>query len=154
MVAPVAFGVLLWVCYTIFTHSIFYNTRSAPLLPLVTAAGAIANIAGNLLLIPYIGIMGAAWATCLSYGVFALVAWRVGMHFAPVPYAFRKWAAVLGWTALSMTAYHVIDASQLTLLVRVGLKAMWLAGSLLVTAGVAGVTPTTLRELRTRFAKR
>jgi O-antigen/teichoic acid export membrane protein len=55
-----------------------------------TAAGAAANIAANLLLIPRLGMMGAAWATLLAYVVMAGLMWASGRKLYAVPYEWRR----------------------------------------------------------------
>jgi O-antigen/teichoic acid export membrane protein len=50
-------------------------------LPFVTGAGALVNIGANLILIPLLGILGAALSTLFSYIVMA-----VGMYFASQKY--------------------------------------------------------------------
>lgn len=52
--------------------SAVFLTRRTALLPLLTITAGAANVALNLLLIPRIGIMGAAWSTLLGYSVLAV----------------------------------------------------------------------------------
>lgn len=53
--------------------SALYLHRDTRIVPLLTLAAVAVNVAINLVLIPAIGIMGAAWATVASYGVLALL---------------------------------------------------------------------------------
>ena len=53
-----------------------------------TWAGALVNIALNLLLIPRYGMMGAAWATLAAYASMAAAVWALGRSSRPVPYEF------------------------------------------------------------------
>ncbi len=48
-----------------------YLDRRTRVMPLLTAAAAATNLATNVVLIPRIGIMGAAWATLIAYAVLA-----------------------------------------------------------------------------------
>jgi O-antigen/teichoic acid export membrane protein len=61
--------------------------------PAITAAAAATNIGANLLLVPRLGIMGAAWATLLGYAVMAgLGAWASARAY-PIPFS---WPRLLG----------------------------------------------------------
>jgi O-antigen/teichoic acid export membrane protein len=57
--------------YVVFSAGIYIEEKSI-YAPIVAGAGAVTNIVSNLLLIPAFGIMGAAFATLISYGVMAL----------------------------------------------------------------------------------
>lgn len=46
-----------------------YLDRRTRLVPVLTMAAAAANVGANVILIPLLGIMGAAWATLIAYGV-------------------------------------------------------------------------------------
>ena len=64
-----------------------------------TWAGAAVNIALNLLLIPRLGMMGAAWATLAAYVAMAAAVWALGRSSRPVPYEWKRLAILAGWTA-------------------------------------------------------
>jgi O-antigen/teichoic acid export membrane protein len=74
-------------------HGVFLLTsvgigisRQARYYPIVTAAAAAANVAGNLLLVPRFGMMGAAWATVLSYAVMAGLGFVLSRRLYPIPF--------------------------------------------------------------------
>jgi O-antigen/teichoic acid export membrane protein len=73
-----------------------YIEKKTKLLPFVTAAGAFVNIAANLVLIPSMGIMGAALATLAAYVVMALVLYFTVQRFYPVEYEWGKIGIILG----------------------------------------------------------
>ena len=64
-----------------------------------TWAGALVNILLNALLIPRLGMMGAAWATLAAYAVMAAAVWALGRASRPVPYEWTRLAVLAGWTA-------------------------------------------------------
>ncbi len=66
--------------YTCFVVGV-YLEKKTKYLPFVTGAGALINVGANLILIPLLGILGAALSTLLSYIVMA-----VGMYFASQKY--------------------------------------------------------------------
>jgi len=67
-----------------------YIEKQTSRLPLITFAGATVNVAGNFLLIPLWGIMGAAVATLLSYAVMAVSAYFITQRIFPVKYEFSR----------------------------------------------------------------
>lgn len=64
-----------------------------------TWLGAAVNIGANLVLIPRLGMMGAAWATLAAYASMAFAACLLGRATRAVPYEWRKLALLAGWTA-------------------------------------------------------
>lgn len=81
--------------YINFLASVTISKRT-DLLVWVTLLGAGVNIGSNLLLIPKIGMVGAAWATFLSYGVMAGALFGIGRRVYPIPYEYKKLAIVSG----------------------------------------------------------
>lgn len=67
-----------------------YLPKRTDLLIWVTLVGAAVNVAANFLLIPSIGMMGAAWATLLAYFAMALALFLVGRRLYPIPYEWRR----------------------------------------------------------------
>lgn len=85
----IAMASVLFALYTILTTLIFY-AKATGRLALITVSAAILNIAANVVLIPLFGILGAAWATFIAYGFFALVTWRCAIGLYPVQLDFRR----------------------------------------------------------------
>jgi O-antigen/teichoic acid export membrane protein len=81
-------------------HGVFLLTsigigieKRARYYPLVTGAAAAANVAANFALIPRLGMMGAAWATVLSYAVMALAGFAISRRLFPIPFETSRWLA-------------------------------------------------------------
>jgi O-antigen/teichoic acid export membrane protein len=76
--------------------------------PAITAASAATNIGMNLLLVPSMGIMGAAWATLLGYAVMAAFGAWASARVYPIPFSWPRLLGVLaagaGCAALSRLA--------------------------------------------------
>lgn len=73
---PVLILATVFCCFANFLNSVYVVERKSTLSLLTVMAGALANIILNLILIPWMGVMGAAVATMLSYlVVFALRIW-------------------------------------------------------------------------------
>ena len=101
--------------------------------PIITAAAAATNVAGNFLLIPRFGTVGAAWATVLSYAVMAGLGLAISRRLYPVPFENGRLAALLAAAALAYGCSLLAPADRaLGLLVKLGLLAAFV-----VVAGVA-----------------
>jgi O-antigen/teichoic acid export membrane protein len=68
--------------------------------PMITAAAAATNIAGNFLMIPRFGIAGAAWATVVSYAVMAGLGVLLSRRLYPVPFETGRLAGLLAAASL------------------------------------------------------
>ena len=147
IIAPVAAGIVAWSCYAVFTQSITYNVKRVRLLSIITVLAAFVNIAANLVLIPRIGIMGAAWATPISNTVMAALAVVFGQAATPLPYRWRRWAMVLCCCVVGLAGMWVLDSRVDGLLLRVLLKAVCGIVAVCVVARSAGVTPGVLGRL-------
>lgn len=88
IVPVIAFSYILFGLEEIFTAGFFIKSRTYLLFPIVFLS-FIFNIIFNLILIPYIGIMGAAIATLLSFFIFSLISYYIVQKFFPVKYNFR-----------------------------------------------------------------
>jgi O-antigen/teichoic acid export membrane protein len=60
--------------------------RKARYYPVVTAVAATTNLLANLALIPALGMMGAAWATVVSYAVMAAMGLYLSHGLYPIPF--------------------------------------------------------------------
>ncbi|MDR5591404.1 oligosaccharide flippase family protein [Christiangramia sp. SM2212] len=56
----------------------------------ISILGAIITIALNMVLIPVLGFIAAAWATLVAYGSMMLVSYFLGKKYYPVPYDIKR----------------------------------------------------------------
>jgi O-antigen/teichoic acid export membrane protein len=79
-------------CLGIYTNlTIWYKlTDKTYLGAMVAIGGAVLTIILNVLWIPRMGYMGAAWATLTCYAAMALVSYLLGQKYFPVPYNMTK----------------------------------------------------------------
>lgn len=82
-----------------------YIQKRTELLPAVTMLGAGLNIAANLVLIPPFGLMGAAYATLLSYVVQSAAMGAISHRVYPVPYELDRLAKI----ALSAAGVYAVS---------------------------------------------
>ena len=92
--AVVAISVIPYIDYLANSHAIFY-CRHAWSLAWMTPVAAAVNVAMNLLLLPHLGLIGAAYATVAGYLVQAVLARAVRSRFLQVPW--RADAARSAW---------------------------------------------------------
>ena len=95
-VVPVlAFGSVIFAGYSVVVISIG-RIRKTGANWIITGLGALANVGLNILLIPRVGMIGAAWSLLGAYGaMFIAMSWHAQRLF-PVPYQWRRIATVLG----------------------------------------------------------
>jgi O-antigen/teichoic acid export membrane protein len=79
----------------------FFTNKTYYLL-IVSAGGTLANVIFNILLIPRFGMMGAAWATTLSYLVMFLHIYILSQRVYKINY---KWITVLKIAAITLIIY-------------------------------------------------
>jgi O-antigen/teichoic acid export membrane protein len=125
--------------------------KKARYYPLITFVSAGTNIAFNFLLIPRLGMMGAAWATVVSYAVMAGLGFVISRRLYPVPFETGRLARVV---AAASAVYAASLAAPDALVAAVGVKLALLAAfpALLVLTGV--VTPAERRYVLDALAKR
>ncbi len=85
-----------------------YIEEKTKYFPLVTGAGALVNVAANLLLIPLLGIMGAALAVLASYMVMAFSLFLITRRIYPVAYEFGKLARIMATVVATALAYYYL----------------------------------------------
>jgi O-antigen/teichoic acid export membrane protein len=90
VIGLVALGNLIWFQGILFHQPLELDKRTKVISAQVLVAGAI-NIGLNLLLIPRYGLMGAAWATLLSYATYTVMAYiwskKTVAAYLSLPYA-------------------------------------------------------------------
>ncbi len=80
----------------------------------VTFAGALVNVVANYLLIPSMGMMGAAWATFLAYLVMALLMYGVSRRVYPVHYELSRIGKILIAVAIVLLLYYIPPVEMLS----------------------------------------
>lgn len=83
VIPVVAAASLVYGLYFMLVSVVFLRRRTAGL-PLLTLAAGAANVGANLLLIPRLGVMGAAWSTLVGYAVLATLTWWYARRDFPV----------------------------------------------------------------------
>ena len=84
-----AVGVFFYGVYLLTSIGLNITAKTA-YYPITTAIGAGLNIGLNFVLIPQVGILGAAWANGAAYAVQAALAFRFSQRFYPVGYEYGR----------------------------------------------------------------
>jgi O-antigen/teichoic acid export membrane protein len=113
IVPVVLLGYLFNGIYFVFTAGIFIKEKTI-YIPFITAAAAIVNIALNLILIPYIGMMGSAIAALFSYIIMAVSLFFVTQHFYKINYELGKIARIfLSITVTTALYFWLVSTGNL-----------------------------------------
>ena len=84
--------------YVILTPG-FYITQKSKYMILFTGTGALVNILSNLILLPILGMQGAAWATLISYFAMAISIYVISNRIYPIK---------IEWHRISLTFIFLI----------------------------------------------
>jgi len=89
VVPIVALAFFCYGLYVILTAGVYIHGR-ANALPVIVGAGAILNIVLNLILLPKLGFVAAAWSTLAAYILMTMLLYGFVRQFHPVPYEFGR----------------------------------------------------------------
>ncbi|MEW6196616.1 MAG: polysaccharide biosynthesis C-terminal domain-containing protein [Bacteroidota bacterium] len=93
--------------YVNFTAGIYIEEKTK-YIPLVTGAGAAVNILLNFLLIPIIGIFGAAFAALTSYITMASGLFYFSQKFYMIKYEYKKIVKIIALIFCTGTVYYIL----------------------------------------------
>ncbi len=119
IVPVVLFAYLFNGLYVIFTAGIFIKEKSI-YVPIITGAGALVNILTNFILIPIMGIMGAALATLASYFVMAVGLYFVNQKIYKI--AYENWKMIKIFILIGVIGfsyYHFLYRNELTIFIKI-----------------------------------
>ena len=116
------------------------HQRQTAVLPIITASSAVLNVAANLVLIPLVGTMGAAWATLIAFTLMAATTYVAAQRAYPV---------ALDWVRLALMFGMVIGAVAFVSLRRQPLSVSEVALDAALSLGVAAIASlAALRPVR------
>lgn len=82
----------------------FYATRKTRVKPVLLGAAAAVSLLLYALLIPRFGMMGAAWATMVSFFFLAVITWIAAQRYLPVRYEYGRMAQIV---AVAVALYMI-----------------------------------------------
>jgi O-antigen/teichoic acid export membrane protein len=89
LVAPLVLGVFLYAIYLIL-GTVCQVKRKTVYFIIVAFVGAVVTVAGNMLLLPSIGLLGAALASAASFGVMALAMFFFSRRYIKIPFEAKR----------------------------------------------------------------
>ncbi|MBS1551863.1 MAG: oligosaccharide flippase family protein [Bacteroidetes bacterium] len=110
IVPVILFAYILYGIYINFMAGI-YIEKKTKYLPLITGAGAIANVISNFILIPLYSYMGAALSTLISYAVMMAGIYLVSQKFYRIEYEFKKIFLILISLGFVTSVYFFFNTS-------------------------------------------
>lgn len=117
--------------YMNFSAGIFIEEETS-VLPKITLIGAAVTVVANLIMIPFLGMMGSALATLISYACMAFLLFRRSRAVYPVPYQMgRAFLMILIAVALVLLqpSFTVWTGSE------------WISSFILLLIGVGSIAP-------------
>jgi O-antigen/teichoic acid export membrane protein len=99
--------------YVVFVVGV-YLEKKTKYLPLVAGAGALLNVGANFVLIPRMGILGAALSTLLSYVLMAVGMYFASQRFYRVEYEWNKVVKIAGLAIILFIILRFADPEPLT----------------------------------------
>lgn len=109
----IALGGLLNGLMTYFFHEAFILGRQPRTMALIMTGGALFNLALNLVLVPAMGLTGAALATVIAYGASLLACAIVGAEIFPLPLPVTDWAkSVLACTLMGLAVWSLPETGS------------------------------------------
>jgi O-antigen/teichoic acid export membrane protein len=143
VIVLVALASLVYGLYFMLVSTVFLRRRTAGL-PLLTLAAGVANVGSNLVLIPRLGIAGAAISTVIGYAVLTALTWW---------YAARSYPIALDLGRLAVLGTAVLAAIWLARLVRWEDSGLWISTAvhLFIAVAFAGLLVPLLHAPMTRL---
>lgn len=98
LLAQIALGIY-------YNLSVWYKlTDLTRLGALIAVGGALLTLVLNIILIPWQGYAGSAWATLICYATLAFVSWHLGQRYLPIDY---RWYQLLLYLLIAVLIYVV-----------------------------------------------
>lgn len=109
----IAFAGLINGCMTYYVHRAFMLSGQTQKFVWALVAPVILNIGLNFLLIPIYGLMGAVWATVLSYSLAIIIATILGRRDYPLPIPLRAATEIAFCSAVMAGVVYILPLSSI-----------------------------------------
>ena len=130
-------GIVPWIllayvfngAYVVFLAGTYLEKKTS-YLPLVTGMGALVNVVANYVLIPPLGISGAALATLASYLCMAIAMYVTSQRYYPIRYEWNRVLGIALSAAIVFALFRLAAPTPLSLsgtLIKSGLLVLFLA---------------------------
>jgi O-antigen/teichoic acid export membrane protein len=105
------FSVLLYGLFSLLNVGIFIQNKTR-YNPVIIGVAAVFNLVFNYFLIPPYGMLGAAYATFLSYLLMDILAYIINVRVYPVPYEWIRIIKIISITVLSSVIVSQVQVSS------------------------------------------
>jgi O-antigen/teichoic acid export membrane protein len=112
--------------------------KKARYYPVITAVAATTNVAANFALAPRFGMLGAAWATVLSYGVMAALGLAFSQRVYPIAF---EWGRLLRLSGAAAAVFVASRAAPAALAPAVAMKLLLLLAFPLLVLATGAAKP-------------
>ncbi len=112
IIPVVLFAYIFQGMYTNFIAGIYIKEHNK-VLPFITGLGALVNIVSNIVLIPRMGIMGAALATLFAYMAMAGSLYVQAQKVYPIPYDWTRVGTVAGIVGVGYGAERILTLGHI-----------------------------------------
>ncbi len=89
--------------------------KKTKLLPVVTILSGVVNVGLNLWLVPYYGIIAAAWTTLLCYGLMLVLTWRIALHVHPIQYEYKRLGQITLAVICVLAASYILPFTSIVI---------------------------------------
>lgn len=89
VVPVILLGYVLWGAYLVVSTTFYVEERTGIVSGVVLFA-ALFNLGLNFVLVPLLGVMGAAWATLITFAVLAALSWGISERLFPTGFEVRR----------------------------------------------------------------
>lgn len=120
IIPVILLGYLFYGLYVNLNAGFYIKEKSLPV-PLYLSLGAILNVASNFILIPFLGMMGAALSTLISYIFLAMIFYFKVQKFYKVDYENEKIVKILGMSFLYIIIFYLLYAIEPPFFVNISL---------------------------------
>lgn len=151
LVPIVSLGGFFQAIYLVSVNGLFYAKKTGRI-PLYTALSGVANVLMCLVLIPPLGVMGAAWATAGAYVLLALLVWNGCRNVTRIPFEVPRLTRLFGVFAVLATLAIWVDG-RLALGGEVAVKVLLVAAAPVILAATGFLTPDEVELGRARVRR-
>ena len=108
VIVPVfVFSFIINGAYFLFSVKIFYIKRAVKYIFLASFTASLVNLVFNLILIPKIGMIGAAWARLISNSVLVVITFILSQKFLYIKYDYKFFIIIFIMTLLGIGVYEI-----------------------------------------------
>ncbi len=127
IVPVIMLAYIFYAAYLVFEATLYLNKKSL-LIAYMTVIGMVGNVLANFLLIPDLGMFGAAWARVVGYALMAAGLYYFSQRDYPIPY---EWSRLLRLAVVTIALVFISGSRAWGWPAQIGLALLFLVGLLI-----------------------